>query len=202
MVSFTFGKGRLHLGNKRKMHFFFVFRSICTIFAAGKEMIMKQVILSLALTLLAVIALEGCATAEERAARAAEHAARVKVALTERHYKIRVDHMYPTKGGSKSVSSSYSVEVRNDSLFSYLPFFGRAYQVPYGGGKGLNFSERIGSYRESVVKNGCRHIEINVKNNEDSYLYMIDVFDNGNSDIVVQAQQRERISYSGEMVFE
>ena len=158
-------------------------------------MIMKQVLLSLALALLAVIALEGCATAEERAARAAEHAARVKVALTERHYKISVDHMYPMKGGSKSVSSSYSVEVRN------LPFFGRAYQVPYGGGKGLTFSERIGSYRESLV-NRRRHIEINVKNDEDSYLYVIDVFDNGNSDIVVQAQQRERISYSGEMVFE
>ena len=167
---------------------------------------MKQLnivlLLSLVLTLLAVIALEGCATAEERAARAAEHAARVKVALTERHYKISIDHMYTMRGGSKSVSSSYSVEVRNDSLFSYLPFLGRAYQVPYGGGKGLNFSERIGSYREALVKNGCRHIEINVKNDEDSYLYVIDVFDNGNSDIVVQAQQRERISYSGEMVFE
>ena len=167
---------------------------------------MKQLniilLLSLALALLAVIALEGCATAEERAARAAEHAARVKVALTERNYKISVDRMYTMRGGSKNVSSSYSVEVRNDSLFSYLPFFGRAYQVPYGGGKGLNFSERIGSYRESLVKNGPRHIEINVKNDEDSYLYVIDVFDNGNSDIEVQAQQRERISYSGEMVFE
>ena len=201
-VSFSFGENRQHLGNKRKNVFFFVFRSICTIFAAENEMIMKQVLLSLALALLAVTALEGCATAEERAARAAEHAARVKVALTERHYKISVDHMYTMRGGSKSVSSSYSVEVRNDSLFSYLPFFGRAYQVPYGGGKGLNFSERIGSYRESLVKNGCRHIEINVKNDEDSYLYVIDVFDNGNSDIEVQAQQRERISYSGEMVFE
>ena len=126
----------------------------------------------------------------------------LKVALMERNYKISVDHMYPMKGGSKNVSPSYSVEVRNDSLISYLPFFGRAYQVPYGGGKGLNFSERIGSYRESLVKNGHRHIEINVKNDEDSYLYVIDVFDNGNSDIEVQAQQRERISYSGEMVFE
>lgn len=189
--------------NKKKIIIFpLVLSLLIRNFAAEKGMIMKQVLLSLALALLAVIALEGCATAEERAARAAEHAARVKVALTERHYKIRVDHMYPTKGGSKSVSSSYSVEVKNDSLFSYLPFFGRAYQVPYGGGKGLNFSERIGSYREALVKNGCRHIEINVKNNEDNYLYVIDVFDNGNSDIVVQAQQRERISYSGEMVFE
>lgn len=110
--------------------------------------------------------------------------------------------MYPMRGGSKNVTSNYSVEVRNDSLYSYLPYFGRAFHVPYGGGKGLNFSEPIGSYRESTIKKGRQHIEINVRNDEDSYLYVIDVFDNGNSDIEVRAQQRERISYSGEMVFE
>lgn len=159
-------------------------------------------LLSLVLLVVALMALEGCATAEERAARAAEQAARVKVALTEKRYKIMVERMYPMRGGSKNVSSNYSVEVRNDSLFSYLPYFGRAYQVPYGGGKGLNFTERIGSYRESQGKHGQRHIEIDVRNDEDTYLYTIDVYDNGNSDIEVQPRQRERISYSGEMVFE
>lgn len=154
------------------------------------------------LLVVALATLEGCATAEERAARAAEQAARVKVALTEKRYKIMVERMYPMRGGSKNVSSNYSVEVRNDSLFSYLPYFGRAYQVPYGGGKGLNFTERIGSYRESQGKHGQRHIEIDVRNDEDTYLYTIDVYDNGNSDIEVQPRQRERISYSGEMVFE
>lgn len=154
------------------------------------------------LLVVALATLEGCATAEERAARAAEQAARVKVALTEKRYKIMVERMYPMRGGSKNVSSNYSVEVRNDSLFSYLPYFGRAYQVPYGGGKGLNFTERIGSYRESQGKHGQRHIEIDVRNDEDTYLYTIDVYDNGNSDIEVQSRQRERISYSGEMVFE
>ena len=159
-------------------------------------------LLSLVLLVVALMALEGCATAEERAARAADQAARVKVALTEKRYKIMVERMYPMRGGSKNVSSNYSVEVRNDSLFSYLPYFGRAYQVPYGGGKGLNFTERIGSYRESQGKHGQRHIEIDVRNDEDTYLYTIDVYDNGNSDIEVQPRQRERISYSGEMVFE
>lgn len=154
------------------------------------------------LLVVALATLEECATAEERAARAAEQAARVKVALTEKRYKIMVERMYPMRGGSKNVSSNYSVEVRNDSLFSYLPYFGRAYQVPYGGGKGLNFTERIGSYRESQGKHGQRHIEIDVRNDEDTYLYTIDVYDNGNSDIEVQPRQRERISYSGEMVFE
>ena len=42
-------------------------------------------------------------------------------------------------------------------------------------------------------------IEIGVVNDEDTYLYTIEVFDNGNSSIDVHARQRERISYSGEI---
>ena len=163
---------------------------------------LEKSLLTVVFSLLALVMLSGCATAEERAARAAEQTAKVKIALTERQYKIGINRMYPMKGSSKSVSASYAVEVRNDSLISYLPYIGRAYQVPYGGGKGLNFSERIGSYQESQTKKGLRRIEIGVKNEEDTYLYTIDVWENGSSQIDVQARQRERISYSGEMEFE
>ena len=163
---------------------------------------MGKYFVSIVFALLALMILSGCATAEERAARAAERAAKVKTALTERHYIIGIERMYPMKGSAKSVSPDYSVEVRNDSLFSYLPYIGRAYQIPYGGGKGLNFSERIGSYQESQKKNGQRHIEIGVKNDEDTYLYTIDVWDNGSSQIDVQPRQRERITYSGDMIFD
>lgn len=158
---------------------------------------MKNVGFTMVSACLALVMLSGCATSEERAARAAEQAAKVKTALTERNYKISVDRMYPMRGSSKTVSYGYSVEVRNDSLISYLPYFGRAYSVPYGGGKGLNFSERIGSYEEALLKNGKHHIEIGVTNEEDTYLYTIDVFDNGSSTIAVQSRQRESISYSG-----
>ena len=82
-----------------------------------------------------MVTLSGCATAEERAARAAEQALKVKTALTQRRYKIDVNRMYPMNGNSRNVSYGYSVEVRNDTLISYLPYFGRAYNVPYGGGK-------------------------------------------------------------------
>ena len=163
---------------------------------------MKKFLFSMVFGLVASVMLSGCATAEERAARAAEQAAKVRTALTERNYKISIDHMYPMKGGSKSVSFGYTVEVRNDSLFSYLPYIGRAYQIPYGGGKGLNFSERIGSYQETQRKNGLQHIAIGVKNDEDTYLYTIEVWDNGKSQIDVQPRQRERISYSGDMIFD
>lgn len=162
---------------------------------------MKIKIVSIVLVCLAMVMLSGCATSQEKAVRDAELAKQVTAALAERNYKIGVRTMIPHRGSSQNVSFNYSLEVRNDSLISYLPYFGEVYNVPYGGGKGLNFSERIGSYQESQKKNGSRHIEIGVKNDEDTYLYMIDVFSNGSSMISVQARQRQRISYTGAMTF-
>ena len=162
---------------------------------------MKKHLISTVMALTAWVMLSGCATAEERAARTAEQAKAVKAALQERNYQIAVNRMYPLRGASKTVSSGYSVEVRNDSLISYLPYFGRAYDVPYGGGNGLNFSAPIRNYKESQTKSDLRHIEIDVKNDEDTYLYTLDIFDNGSTDINVRSRQREPISFSGEMEF-
>ena len=64
---------------------------------------LEKSLLTVVLSLLALVMLSGCATAEERAARAAEQAAKVKIALTERQYKIGINRMYPMKGSSKSV---------------------------------------------------------------------------------------------------
>lgn len=70
----------------------------------------------------------------------------VSLAIEARKYKIDVNRATPMKGGSKYLTSPYSIEVRNDSLYSYLPYFGVAYNIPYGGGKGLNFKESISEY--------------------------------------------------------
>ena len=149
--------------------------------------------------LLVMVMFIGCKISEEKAAQMAELSANVTNALNNRDYKIAIDRMYPMRGSSRHVSFGYSVEVRNDTLISYLPYFGRAYNVPYGGGKGLNFTAPISSYQEFMKRNGQRHIEIGVTNDEDTYFYTIEVFNNGSSSIDVQARQRERISYSGDI---
>jgi hypothetical protein len=149
-----------------------------------------------------MVVLGGCASSEERAAQKAEFSRKVKAALDKRAYKISINRMLPMQGASRSVSYGYSVTVKNDSLFSYLPYFGRAYDVPYGGGKGLSFDAPIGHYHEIQSNNGSRQIDIELKNEEDNYTYHITVFDNGSSSIDVQARKRERISYNGEIIFE
>lgn len=67
----------------------------------------------------------------------------VKELLESGSFKIDVDRALPMSGSSVNLTSSYSLELRGDSAISHLPYFGRAYSVPYGGGDGLRFSKPI-----------------------------------------------------------
>lgn len=160
---------------------------------------MKAAIKKLAMPL-AMVIMAGCASLTP--AEKAERAQNVTTALDKRHYKIDVRMMNPRRGTAKNVTSDWSLEVKGDTMVSYLPYIGRAYDIPYGGGKGLNFTARIDSYEESMVKAGLRRMVVKVTNDEDTYIYSIEVFNNGQTTIDVQPRKRESISYSGEMILE
>ena len=108
--------------------------------------------------------------------------------------------MYPTRGKAVNVAHDYSLEVRGDTLVSYLPYFGRAYSVPYGGGKGLNFTAPIMEYRSEKGRRCSTTISMKVRNDEDIYMFVLEIFDDGNTSIDVRPQEREPISYSGNIV--
>ena len=55
----------------------------------------------------------------------------VKELVLSEKYKIDVNRAIPATGRSVSLTSPYSVEIRNDSVISYLPYYGRAYSIPY-----------------------------------------------------------------------
>ena len=86
------------------------------------------------------------ATAQSRSEKKAQTERSVREALNAGQYKIKVDYMQPMRGRSRALTSDYSIEIRNDSVFSYLPYFGVAYNVPYGGGKGLIFNAPLTGY--------------------------------------------------------
>lgn len=146
-----------------------------------------------------VAMLTGCATSAEKLERQAREAAFVEEALQNRHYTIDINMMHPLRGRAVNVTSNYSVEVRGDTLVSYLPYFGRAYQVPYGGGKGLNFIAPITGYQSETDRKGRTRVMLTSENEEDSYLYVLEIMSNGNSSVEVQSRQRDRIYYTGQM---
>jgi len=115
---------------------------------------------------------------------------------------VEIDYMYPMRGAGRRVDYGFDLRVQGDSVYSYLPYFGRAYNIPYGGGKGLNFSAPITDKRITMLKPDLRRIELYVVNEEDTYLYTLDVYDTGSTSLTVQMRERDRISYSGTLVTE
>ena len=155
--------------------------------------------------LTAALVISGCGilsseTREERAAREAREAQMVVDGIQNADFTINIDRMYPLRGTPKTVTS-YSVQVKDGVLYSHLPYMGRAWRVPYGGGHALNFDAKYGNYSVVQTRQDGYEIRIFVKTDEDEHLYRITLFDNGSATVDVQSQNRDRISYSGQMDF-
>lgn len=155
------------------------------------------------MTVFAALLLTACGTGNglTKAEREAAVTRQVQEGLDTRHYTIAVDWMKPLGGMARHVSSNYELKVMGDKVDSYLPYVGEAYRIPYGGGKGLNFKGDIEDYSITYLTSNRSHIEFKVNNGEDVYHFRIDVFNNGKSIIDIIAQDRDAISFDGEMVF-
>lgn len=152
--------------------------------------------------LLAAVALASCAalrkTPEEKAAEREAVAMQVADSIENRSFRIDVDKMYPMKGPSRNVTN-FSLSIRGDKIYSHLPYFGVAYSIPYGGGKGLVFDADIKEYIVSHPRVDRTDITLTTDNGEDYFVYAISVFSNGKTDINVSSRNRETINYSGQM---
>ncbi|WP_297329087.1 DUF4251 domain-containing protein [uncultured Bacteroides sp.] len=139
------------------------------------------------------------AFAQSRSEKKARIERAVKEAVDAKTYEINVDRMHPIKGGSRTLTTNYSLKVRNDSVYSYLPYFGVAYSVPYGGGKGMIFNEPLTDYTTKKLKKGKVQVAFQTRSEGDNYEYSLTIYPNGSTTINVQATNRQSISYTGEM---
>ena len=138
-------------------------------------------------------------TKAERKAKEAGQAKLVNEALDKRNYKIDINMMYARRFGAKNVTSDWSLEVKGDTLVSYLPYVGVAYEASFGSNSGLNFKAPISAYEDGGFSKGKRIIHVRVKNEDDLLDYQLEVMDNGSTSIDVMSRKREGISYSGQM---
>jgi len=163
---------------------------------------MNRIYLILFATLTVLLTACGTGNGLTKAESEAQVTRQVQEGLDTRHYTIAVDWMKPLGGMARHVTSNYELKVNGDEVDSYLPYVGEAYRVPYGGGKGLNFKGKIENYTITYPTSNRSHIEFMVNNGEDVYYFRIDVFNNGKSIIDIIAQERDAISFDGEMKFD
>jgi len=144
------------------------------------------------------VIMSGCVASKDlqKEEKAADEAA-LRAAIEKRMYVVEVDKALPMSGSMRMLTSPYSLEVNGEEVKSYLPFFGRAYSVPYGGGDGLVFDFVISDYQLSFEKKGKALIEFKTKSKEDRLVYRIHIFPSGSASIDVTSGNRQQISFNG-----
>ncbi len=160
----------------------------------------KKIIIGLLATF---IALSLPVNAQSKKQKKEEISKTIRELIEAQKINVEVNTALPMRGPSRHLTSNYSVEIRNDSVFSYLPYFGIAYSAPYGGrGKGLIFDEKITDYKLIFDKKGTANISFRTRTEEDSYIYWIKVFTSGSADVRVTPNNKQSISYYGEFIYD
>ena len=157
---------------------------------------MKQIFI--VTSLLLSILLSGCSsmkglTTEDKNAKEVA----LREAIEKREFIINVDRMNPTGGRSRALTTSYSLEVNGEDVKSHLPFAGRAYNIPYGGGEGLIFNSKISEYVSTIDAKGKTVIEFRTRTKEDQFVYRIEIYPNGSASVHVRPNNRQAISFNG-----
>jgi hypothetical protein len=125
-------------------------------------------------------------------------------AIAARQWHIEISSMTTMRYGSRTVTPDFYLELRGDTLRSYLPYLGQAQVSPtLSPSIGLNFEEPVLSYNDSKPKsNKYTQIDIDVRTREDSYHYVIEIYDNGQAYIRVRSMNRDPISFDGKLEIE
>lgn len=159
---------------------------------------MKKYSFILFMTMLACLS---CATQQERAERRALMRKAVAEAVENKRMHIDITSMSTLRYGSRMVTPDFYLELLGDSIRSYLPYLGQAYQAPMASpSQGLNFDAHIQSIKESHPKKDLSRLEIGVKTTEDTYLYTIELYNSGKAFIHVRSTHRDPISFDGDLV--
>lgn len=126
----------------------------------------------------------------------------VKEIVDSDRIKIDVDRAVPMAGRSVNLTSPYSLEMHGDSILSFLPYFGRAYAAPYGGGEGLTFKEVATEKEQTSKKKGRSEIKFRVKTQEDVYTFRMEVYPNGSATINVTPVNKQAITFYGDVALD
>src|SRR3954462_14236076 len=85
--------------------------------------------------------------------------------INSKHYTFVAQYAQPLGGRQRALTTEYTLTVHNDSLISYLPYFGQAYVAPINPGEaGLEFTSTNFDYTDTPSSKGNYTITIKPKN--------------------------------------
>ena len=149
--------------------------------------------------------LQGCGvlleSREDRLVRQEREAQVIRESIKSGDFKMEIRQMIPLQMAPRHVTN-YSVTVKGDHIISHLPYSGRAWNVPYGGGHALNYESDIEEKAIYRDDDGSYTVRLLIRTDEDTHVYTFHFSLGGSASLLVQSRNRDSISYNGGFLFE
>lgn len=125
------------------------------------------------------------------------NSAALKSILNSRQFVFKAQSAWPLQGTVIQLTSGYDMKVLQDSINTYLPYFGRAYTSGYGTEGGIHFTSKKFDYRIREKSKGGWDITIKPSDTRDVSELTYSVSANGYATLQVISNNRQAISYYG-----
>lgn len=118
-------------------------------------------------------------------------------------FQIDVDRVFPQKGHDLTRFNPRGfIRIKDSLAKGELPYFGRAYSLPYGEGGGIKFDDKIIKRTVNIQakrRNQYIYYTFTVNGQNDSYRFSIEISSSGNCTISLTSNNRAFISYAGQI---
>ena len=122
----------------------------------------------------------------------------VKNVVDSSQFTFVAERVTPLRGSTRYLTSTYDVTVKKDTIKSYLPYFGRAYQAILDPSKGaIEFVSSNFSLNKTDKNNNEWQIIIEPHDVSDVQQLAFDIFENGTATLNVVNTHRDPISFYG-----
>lgn len=123
--------------------------------------------------------------------------------IRSNRFQVLIDRVYPMNGADLTrFNPEGTITVTDSTAQGKLPYFGRAYTLPYGEGGGIEFDNAIQKLQVKTIEKKRKSsvlYQFNVSGQNDVYRITIEAFPGGTCSVSINSNNRRTISYSGKI---
>jgi hypothetical protein len=121
----------------------------------------------------------------------------LKTILSGKNFVFKAQSAWPLQGTVVQLTAGYDMRVLQDSINTYLPYYGRAFTAAYTGEGGINFTSKKFDYKLKEKQKGGWELTIKPADTRDIIEMNYSVSINGYATLQVISNNRQAISYYG-----
>lgn len=127
-----------------------------------------------------------------------EQIEKIREIVRSKNFVFKAETVNGVNSRTKNLTTDFGVEVRNDSVFSYMPYYGNTYSRDYTShtDSPMGFIQPVDSYSMKRTNKGY-YIDINVTNNHDVINLKFHINKDGEATLSANSINRSSVSYTG-----